>query len=151
MTEYKEIRKTYAFRIMGKVKAKQSVKFGANGVKYTPSDMVNYANWVKTCFYKEYPGHLPSELDGYNLTVQIYAYMSYPKSFSKEKRKLAEEWKIRPTVKPDWDNISKNICDALNGVAWPDDKAITDGAVHKYYDEYDYVNVIIFAQKWIKE
>ena len=87
MTELKEIRKEYHFRIMGKVKAKQSVKFGKNGVKYTPDDMVNYANWVKMSFLKEYPGHLPSELDGYNLTVQIYVYFQYPKGFSKKKIK----------------------------------------------------------------
>lgn len=148
MTELKEIRKEYHFRIMGRVKAKQSVKFGANGVKYTPDDMVNYANWVKMSFLKEYPGHLPSELIGYNLTVQIYVYFQYPKGFSQKKIKLAEQGLLRPTVKPDWDNISKNICDALNGVAWPDDKAITDGSVHKYYDKYDYVNVVIFGRKW---
>jgi len=44
--------KEFKFRIMGKVKAKQSVKFGINGVKYTPPDMVTYANWVKTCLGK---------------------------------------------------------------------------------------------------
>ena len=150
MKNYQEIRKVYTFRIMGKVKAKQSVKFGKNRATYTPEDMVNYANWVKTCFYKDYPDHLPSELDGYNLTVQIYAYMKYPKSFNREKIEMAEAGILKPTVKPDWDNISKNICDALNGVAWSDDKAITDGAVHKYYSEYDYVNVIVFGQKWVK-
>ena len=40
---------------------------------------------------------------------------------------------IRPTVKPDWDNIGKLISDALNGVAYADDKDIVFGAVQKAY------------------
>lgn len=148
MTVLQEIRKEYSFRILGKVKAKQSVKFGRNGIKYTPSDMVDYANWVKQCFIKDYPEHNPAELEGCFLVIQIYAYFKMPKGFSKKKRELAEKRFIRPTVKPDWDNISKNICDALNGIAYPDDKNIVDGGVHKYYSDYEYVNVDITAVKW---
>jgi len=33
--------------------------------------------------------------------------------------------------KPDWDNIGKLICDALNKVAWKDDAPIIDGHVMK--------------------
>ena len=42
------------FEIKGKVKAKQSVKFTNNGIKYTPSDIKEYANWVKLCFMNTY-------------------------------------------------------------------------------------------------
>lgn len=146
--ELKAIKKEYSFRIMGQVKAKQSVKFGRNGVKYTPTDMVNYANWVKMSFKKEYPEHLPHELDGYELSIRLNVYFKIPKSFSNKKREKALKGYIRPTVKPDWDNISKNICDALNGLAYTDDKAIVDGSVHKYYSEYDYVDVVITGIKW---
>lgn len=144
----REITKTYRFRIMGRAVAKQSVKFGRNGIKYTPGDMISYANWVKNCFYKEYPKHLPHELDGFYLEFFIDVYFRIPESYSKKKRALARMGFIRPTVKPDWDNISKNICDALNGVVYSDDKNIVDGAVHKYYSEYDYVDVVIVGHKW---
>lgn len=144
MCKIKELK----FRILGKVKAKQSVKFGRNGIKYTPGDMINYANWVKTCFRRDYPEHLPHELDGYNLTVRLDVFFKMPASFSKKKQEKALKGDIRPTVKPDWDNISKNICDALNGLAYTDDKAIVDGSVHKYYSEYDYVNVTITGRRW---
>lgn len=40
---------------------------------------------------------------------------------------------IRPTVKPDWDNIGKLIADALNGIAYDDDKCIVDAMVRKFY------------------
>lgn len=147
MSELKE----YKFRIMGKVKAKQSVKFGRNGVKYTPDDMVNYANWVKLAFKKEYPEHLPHELDGFNLEIKLDVYFKYPAYIEKssKKLKLAEDNILRPTVKPDWDNISKNICDALNGLAYTDDKAIVDGSVHKYYSKYDYVDVTLIGRHYL--
>jgi len=141
--------KEFKFRIMGKVKAKQSVKFGINGVKYTPPDMVTYANWVKTCFRKEYPEHLPHLLDGYNLTIRLDVFFKMPESFSKKKQEKALRGDLRPTVKPDWDNISKNICDALNRLAYTDDKAITDGSVHKYYSKYDYVDVSITGRRFL--
>lgn len=136
---------------MGEAKAKQSVKFANIGGfmrKYTPKEMVNYANWVKISFQKEHPTHLPSMLDGYYLEIKIFVYMKVPSSFSAKKKDLALNGYLRPDKKPDWDNISKNICDALNGIAWPDDKAIVDGSVHKLYAETDYVMVTIRGFKY---
>lgn len=142
--------KIYKFRIIGKPKAKQSAKFRKIGnfvQKYTPKEIVDYANWVKHSFYKEYPNHLPSELIDYQLEMRIDVFFTIPKSFSKTKTALALTRQLRPTVKPDWDNISKNICDALNGIAYPDDKAIVSGSVNKYYSDMDYVNVEIRGTK----
>lgn len=139
------------FKIPGKVKAKQSVKFAKIGnfiKKYTPEDMVNYANWVKQCFTMAYPNHLPSNLYDCELSICIKVFFQVPKSFSNKKRELALRGLINPTVKPDWDNISKNICDALNGIAFPDDKAIVNGTVEKYYGDSDYVEVIIRGSKF---
>lgn len=138
---------TLKFKITGKVKAKQSVKFCNNGIKYTPKDMVEYANWVRMCFKESYPNHLPHYLDKCYLQIEIFAYFKVPQSFGKKKREQALEGLIRPTVKPDWDNISKNICDALNGTAYNDDKAIVYGIVHKYYAENDYAEVRITAKE----
>jgi len=36
-------------------------------------------------------------------------------------------------VRPDWDNVGKIVCDALNGVAWPDDARVVDAHVEKFY------------------
>lgn len=146
--EYNE--KIFKFKILGPVKAKQSVKFAQVGNymrKYTPKYMVNYANWVKTSFLKEYPNHTADELEGYYLDILIEVYVKIPKSFSNKKRQLALINYIRPDKKPDWDNISKNICDALNGIAYPDDKSIVIGRVIKSYDTIDYVHVSIKAWK----
>lgn len=135
------------FEILGKVKAKQSVKFaniGGYTRKYTPADVKSYANWVRLCFQNAYPDNLPSAFpNNVPLRMIINTYFAIPKSFSKKKRETALAFGIRPTVKPDCDNISKNICDALNGIAFPDDKQIVSLEVNKYYGEVDKVEVII--------
>lgn len=48
--------------------------------------------------------------------------------------------------KPDWDNIGKVVCDALNGVAWLDDSQVVDARVRKRFaegDEVPHLRVII--------
>ena len=71
-------------------------------------------------------------LDG-PIAVRIYAYHPCNKSDSRPTvlRKLTG--KLLPTKKPDWDNIGKIICDALNGIAYADDAQVTDGRVVKRY------------------
>lgn len=131
------------FEIKGKVKAKQSVKFGRNGVKYTPKDMIEYANLVRMSFINAHPDWHASNFEEKPLKVEIDVYMSIPKSFSKKKCEQALKGEIRPTVKPDCDNIAKNINDALNGIAYPDDKQITNLVVNKHYSNNERVVVTI--------
>lgn len=69
------------------------------------------------------------------LGVIVTAYLPIPKSTPKYKRPDMISGKTRPTVKPDWDNIGKIVCDALNGVAYDDDKVICQAAVYKQYSE----------------
>lgn len=59
----------------------------------------------------------------------------YTKSATKANRELMLTGKIRPTVKPDWDNIGKLVSDALNGIAYDDDKSVVDAVVRKYYSD----------------
>ena len=131
------------FEIKGKVKAKQSVKFGRNGIKYTPSDMVEYANFVRMSFINKYPAWNIQNFTDKPLKAEITVYMPIPKSFSNKKRQQALTGQIRPVVKPDCDNIAKNINDALNGIVYPDDKQITCLTVNKFYSENEYVKVLI--------
>lgn len=131
------------FTIKGKAKAKQSVKFTRAGIKYTPSDMVEYANLVKLSFINTYPNWDIETFKDKPLEAKINVFFSVPSSFSKKKRLQALKGEIRPTVKPDCDNIAKNINDALNRIAYPDDKQITSLQVNKYYSTSDYVEIFI--------
>lgn len=62
---------------------------------------------------------------------------------SKKKRREMLEHRIRPTKKPDWDNIGKIVCDSLNLVAYHDDSAVVDAQVRKFYSETPRVDVMI--------
>ncbi len=64
----------------------------------------------------------------------MFAMMAIPASWSKRKRLDAIEGRLRPTTKPDWDNIAK-VIDALNHVVWADDASVVDGLVRKFYSE----------------
>ena len=50
---------------------------------------------------------------------------------------------IRPTIKPDVDNIAKVILDSLNGLAYKDDKQIVFCIISKWYGENPKVEVIL--------
>lgn len=50
---------------------------------------------------------------------------------------------IRPTKKPDMDNVVKVIADSLNQVAYKDDTQIVDCQCRKFYSESPRVEVRI--------
>lgn len=76
---------------------------------YTPEKTVNYENLVKMAYQEKAKGK--KFKDGDMLDVRIIAYYNIPPSTSKKRRTMMLEHKIRPTKKPDWDNIGKIVCD----------------------------------------
>ena len=106
----------------------------------TPDETVLYENLVKTEYRKQVGVKFP---DDAMLDVRIFAYYPIPKSASKRKRQAMLEKKIRPTKKPDWDNVGKVICDSLNGIAYRDDAQVVDSMVRKFYGEDPKVVVTI--------
>jgi Holliday junction resolvase RusA-like endonuclease len=77
------------------------------------------------------------------VTVAIYIRMEIPKSFSKQKRKDALEGVIKPTKKPDCDNVSKAFLDAMNGHVYLDDKQVVNLHVTKVWSEIGAVEVMV--------
>jgi Holliday junction resolvase RusA-like endonuclease len=63
----------------------------------------------------------------------LRAFLPVPGSWPKSKKAKALAGIITPTVKPDADNLAKSVCDALNGVAWVDDKQVIKLHVFKAY------------------
>lgn len=106
----------------------------------TPDETVLYENLVKTEYRQQAGVRFP---DDAMLDVRIFAYYSMPKSVSKKKRQAMLDKKIRPTKKPDFDNIGKVICDSLNGIAYRDDAQVVDSMVRKFYGETPKVVVTI--------
>lgn len=127
------------FVIPGEPKAKARPRVTKNGFAYTPKETVQYENWVKQCYISEYGQTM---LDG-QIKAEIKAYFRIPKSFSKKKRKLIELGELRPTKKPDTDNIAKSVLDSLNGIAYKDDSSIVELKVSKYFDDQPRVEVTL--------
>jgi Holliday junction resolvase RusA-like endonuclease len=75
----------------------------------------------------------PQLLEG-QLGARITAYFPIPKSVSKKKKAKMMAATVRPTVKPDCDNLAKIYLDALNQIIYSDDKQIVSLTVKKFYD-----------------
>ena len=106
----------------------------------TPDQTVIYENLVKTEYRNQSGVRFP---DDAMLDVRVMAYYTIPKSISNKKRHAILDHKVRPTKKPDFDNIGKVICDSLNGIAYRDDAQIVDAQVRKFYSDTPRVVVII--------
>ena len=75
--------------------------------------------------------------------MDIKAFFKIPKSTSKKQKERMLTGEIRPTKKPDMDNIVKAVADALNGIAYEDDKQIIECSIKKYYTEEERIEVEI--------
>lgn len=130
------------FTVMGEPKGKGRPRFCRNtGHAITPKDTVNYETLVKmeytqACGEQMFP-------DDAMLDMRIKAYYSMPKSASKKRHAAMLSGDIRPTKKPDMDNVIKIIADALNKIAYRDDTQIVDCQVRKFYSEKPRVEVMI--------
>lgn len=133
------------FTVPGEPKGKGRPKFSKVGgfVKtYTPETTVNYENWVKICFQEAKQEKLSGELK-----AEIRCFFDIPNSYSKKKKEDAYYGRIRPTKKPDIDNICKIILDSLNGLAYADDKDIVSCTVDKWFDDNPRVEVMLWEDK----
>lgn len=79
------------------------------------------------------------------LGLQMNVYMQMPKSATKKKHQEMLEGIIKPTKKPDIDNILKSVLDSLNQVAFYDDTQIISIKVNKYYAEEPRLEITIFS------
>ena len=109
---------------------------------YSPARTVNYETLIKLEYHAQCEDYMFDANAA--LGVMITAYKPIPKGTSKRKTLQMLNHVIRPTKKPDWDNIGKIVCDALNKVAFHDDSQIVDGIVIKRYSEQPRLEVEIW-------
>ncbi|MCD7722732.1 MAG: RusA family crossover junction endodeoxyribonuclease [Clostridiales bacterium] len=105
---------------------------GANGQMYTPQKTRDYETRIQLEYNRQGYRGIAFAPD-VPLQLQIDAYFAIPKSKSKKVKEQMSRWVILPTIKPDFDNIAKIVCDALNGVAYYDDKQIVNAQINKRY------------------
>lgn len=141
--------KEVTFVVAGEPRGKARPRFNTKtGHAITPSDTANYETLVKWEYARQCNAKFP---DDAMLDMRIKAFYSVPKSDSKKKRAMKLAGEIRPTKKPDMDNVIKIIADALNNVAYHDDTQIVDCQVRKFYSENPRVEVTIKTVKGDKK
>lgn len=109
---------------------------------YDPEKSRNYKAYVKMLATQAMKETGFERIDG-PCNVVIQAYFEVPKSKSKKFREAALLDQVRPTKKPDADNIVKAIQDALNGLVYKDDACIVNLSCEKFYSDNPRVEVYI--------
>lgn len=130
-----------SFTIYGDPQGKQRPRHG-KGFTYTPKATISYEQEIKQAYMMAHRNEHMFE-QGTPVAIRVTACMQIPASTSKKKAALMKCGEIRPTKKPDWDNIGKIVTDALNGLAYYDDAQVVDAHVVKRYAERPMVTVEI--------
>ena len=127
------------FEVAGEPRGKARPRAGKYGM-YNPETNAEYEAKVKAAYLAE--AGLLDPVDG-PVRILIRMFHAVPKSASKRKKADMLAGKIRPLIKSDADNCAKIIMDALNKVAYLDDKQVVDLRVVKHYSENPRVCVLV--------
>ena len=122
---------TIQITIPGHVQPKERPRATRTGHTYTPKKTRAYEEAVRAAYMEQ---HGQTMLTG-PLAAEITVYMAVPASAPKQAREAMMAGEILPTKRPDIDNVAKGILDALNGLAFEDDRQIAGLLIRKRYDD----------------
>lgn len=108
------------------------------GRAYTPEKTRMYEDYIKLLYGCEIKHYFEG-----NVKLVVNAYYSIAKSDSKKVKEKKLNNILRPSKKPDIDNVYKIIADSLNDIAYKDDTQIIEGSFAKYYSDRPRVEVTI--------
>ena len=130
------------FTVLGEPQSKGRPRFARMGNyvrSYTPDETVQYETLVRLSYQQAGLEKLSGAI-----RAEIIAFFPIPKSVSKKKHEQMASGKIRPiTVRKDTDNICKAILDALNNIAYDDDRQVVELLAYKFYSEVPKAVVIL--------
>jgi len=124
---------TIQFNVPGQPVGKGRPRIGNVGQHarmFTPGKTVSYESTVALAASQAMQGR---ELIDGPVRVLMRMTLIIPASWSRKKQEQALAGQIRPTTKPDADNVIKAIFDAINGVVWRDDVQVVELGVSKVY------------------
>lgn len=133
--------------ITGKARPRMNT---CTGIAYTPTKTKYYEYLVKKAFQDKYGGIdlIPGNIA---VKVTIVAYFGVPKSTSNNKAEQMLSYLIRPTKKPDIDNITKIVLDAMNKFVIYDDTQVVELEVKKYYSKSPKIYVKVEELNYVEE
>lgn len=122
-----------SFTVPGNPQGKQRPRIGKVGQHarmFTPAKTVAYESLVSHAAHQAMDG-------GALIDQAVHVFMTItcqvPANWSKKKQAAALLQQIRPTTKPDIDNVEKAIFDGCNGVVWRDDVCVVAVTKEKRY------------------
>lgn len=131
------------FTLYGKVIGKGRPRFTTvNGRvhTYTPPETKAYEEAIQQAYKVQCGDRFFYDVA---IKVDIAVRIAPPKATNKGKYADMMCGAIKPTKKPDCDNVAKIVLDALNHVAYTDDKYVVYVSVIKEYAERDGITVTI--------
>ncbi|MCC0658357.1 RusA family crossover junction endodeoxyribonuclease [Clostridioides sp. ES-S-0123-01] len=105
---------------------------------YTPNKTKDYENLIKWL----YQSKVKYYFEGY-IKMTLRCYYSIAKSNSKKVKEQKRNNVLRPSKKPDIDNVVKIVADALNEIAYKDDTQIVEVVASKYYSDKPRIEVVL--------
>jgi Holliday junction resolvase RusA-like endonuclease len=126
------------FIVNGEPRGKGRPRFTRDGHVYTDAKTREYEEEIREAF-AEAGGVMTDKA----VMVSIVVHHGVPARWSKKVKRAALDNKIAPIRKPDVDNIGKIVLDALNGVAWKDDRQVVSLTVAKAWTKEAYVGVFV--------
>jgi len=130
------------FEIPGPPVAKGRARAFVRGGKvghFTPKKTEAYESSVRLFAAQAMAGAAP--MDG-PIELTVIAFLPIPPSWPKKKQADALAGSLRPTGRPDLDNIVKAVKDGMNGIVWRDDSQVVDLAAGKRYSDRPRVDVV---------
>lgn len=122
-----------AFEIPGPPVGKgrpRAFRMGNSVRMHTPEKTASYESLVKLAARQAMRDAAPA---AFPVALSLVVLHPIPKSWSKRKQDAALAGTVRPTTKPDADNVAKAIADACNGIVWVDDAQVVELSVSKRY------------------
>ena len=119
------------FWVSGSPVAKGRARSSARGFHYTPAK----TRRAEESLLAQALPHKPDEpLEG-PVWLEVIFNLPIPQSKSKKWKKAAADGEELPLKKPDIDNLTKLVMDALNEVFWGDDKQLVGLLAFKRYSD----------------
>lgn len=131
---------TISFTIPVPPSGKERPRLTGKGAVYTPAKTKAYENFIKGC-YIEQCGDV--SFGDKSIKMLVKAYVSPLTKFRKAEKEAALRGELKPIGKPDADNILKALLDALNELAYDDDRYIYKIEVERIYSERPRTEVTI--------
>lgn len=134
--------RSFEFEVETIPKAKARPRFVRRGnfvQTYTPKTTLDYEKKIADAYLL----HGGTVFDYPYLDMSITTYFPIPKSTKKADKLLLETGNVPYDKHCDLDNLAKSVMDALNGIAYTDDKQIVSLRVRKFYGKTGLVRISI--------